>query len=827
MCRGFLAVILGLILTGIAPSHAQTIVTYASNATFSNPSAVAVDGSGNIYIASFAGSGGSHASVVKIAPGGTFLESFVPVPGDDPISAIALDASGNLYIADVASNQVFKATPAGVLSTFVDASAGLSIPAGLAVDAAGNLYVSNQGTNSISKVTPVGAVSTFVDGTNNLGRPCGLAFDGNGNLYVANLGSPIYGPPLTEGGNRAFSISLVTPGGVVNNFTNPSYPFTTDVEFDPQNLTVDHAGNLYVTVASGNLTDSPTPVYKITPTGTISRFDQTNFFAARGIGLDPSGNLVIADAAAGTVSRMTPADAVTTVFQSAVAAPVASVFDHSGNLYVANKGNNTISKVTPAGVVSIFVPASAALAKPEALAIDAQGNLYVGNAGPNGANATISKVTPSGAVSTFVGTGQGLNQPQALAFDANGNLFVANTESPSSTILEVSPSGTVSTFIPETAKLGVAGGLAFDASGNLYIADANMILKAGPTGSFSTFASLPGFAEFPEPLAFDTSGNLYVPVFVDDPNPNVGIVKVSPSETLTVAEQNTIGATTPQMGEPTGLVFDSTGRLYVTDPGSNSVLQMSFTPPPLVASILPGSRSVELGTTATVFGTMINATNAPLGECGVEMPVTALGTMTFQTTDPSTNALIGTPNTPVTIPANGVQSFVLAFPAVFAHVQTGLSPVFFCQNVTPAATVPGVDTVDLVFSSTPVADVIALSATPTNDGIIHIKNGVGAFAVATIDAGAAASLTAQTDTNGTSLPISVSMCQTNAQGQCLAPAASTVPVSFAANATPTFSVFVGASGTIPFAPATSRIFVRFEDAGGTSHGSTSVAVTTN
>jgi len=54
-----------------------------------------------------------------------------------------------------------------------------------------------------------------------------------------------------------------------------------------------------------------------------------------------------------------------------------------------------------------------------------------------------------------------------------------------------------------------------------------------------------------------------------------------------------------------------------------------------------------------------------------------------------------------------------------------------------------------------------------------------------------------------------------------------VPITYAQNGTPTFSIFVQASAAVPFAPATSRIFVRFLDGGGVSHGATSVAVTTN
>jgi hypothetical protein len=71
------------------------------------------------------------------------------------------------------------------------------------------------------------------------------------------------------------------------------------------------------------------------------------------------------------------------------------------------------------------------------------------------------------------------------------------------------------------------------------------------------------------------------------------------------------------------------------------------------------------------------------------------------------------------------------------------------------------------------------------------------------------------------------LCQTDpASGQCLAPPAASATLDDAAGATPTFSVFVQASGPVAPSPATARIFVRFKDSNGGLHGSTSVAVET-
>jgi hypothetical protein len=248
----------------------------------------------------------------------------------------------------------------------------------------------------------------------------------------------------------------------------------------------------------------------------------------------------------------------------------------------------------------------------------------------------------------------------------------------------------------------------------------------------------------------------------------------------------------------------------------------------LAAAVLPGGRSVQIGSDATVFATILNSANIGLNDCQVALPPSAPAglQLTYQTTDPATNALTGSPNTPVAIGANGSQTFLLDFKSSEAVNVTALPLYFDCDSTLPATSIAGVNTVDLVFSTTPIADIVALAATATNDGTVHVAGGAGAFAVATVDVGAAATLTASTDTGAATLPASITLCQTAASGQCLSPPAAAVPISFTANATPTFSIFVSSSSTIPFAPGSSRVFVRFEDAGGVSHGSTSVAVTT-
>jgi hypothetical protein len=88
-------------------------------------------------------------------------------------------------------------------------------------------------------------------------------------------------------------------------------------------------------------------------------------------------------------------------------------------------------------------------------------------------------------------------------------------------------------------------------------------------------------------------------------------------------------------------------------------------------------------------------------------------------------------------------------------------------------------------------------------------------------------MTATADTVSATLPIALSLCQTNpGTGTWLSPAAASVATLINANATPTFGIFVGVSGTVADSPGTNHVFVRFRDSAGTLRGATSVAVRT-
>ena len=165
-----------------------------TEAQFNIPTGVAVDSDGNLYVAdtdnhrirkitsagvvsTLAGSGarGHHDAIV------TEAEFAAP-------AGVAVDSSGNLYVADRNNHCIRKITPRGVVTTIAgdDTTAQLDSPNGVAVDSSGNLYVADTFNNRIRKITPEGVVSTFPDTTARFNEPRAVAVDSSGNLYVAD-----------------------------------------------------------------------------------------------------------------------------------------------------------------------------------------------------------------------------------------------------------------------------------------------------------------------------------------------------------------------------------------------------------------------------------------------------------------------------------------------------------------------------------------------------------------------------------------------------------------------------------------------------------------
>ncbi|MEE2526562.1 cytochrome c peroxidase [Hyphobacterium sp. HN65] len=254
----------------------------------------------------------------------------------------------------------------------------------------------------------------------------------------------------------------------------------------------------------------------------------------------------------------------------------------------------------------------------------------------------------------------------------------------------------------------------------------------------------------------------------------------------------------------------------------------------IVAAVLPSSRAVQTGETATAFATIINAGSSEAVNCRVEMSSGApAGSFSYQTTD-AANVATGTPDTPANIAPGAAQSFVFAFTPSAEYAGGDLPLVFICDNRSAAPQTPGVNSFWMSASNTPGADIVAVSDSGSAVGLNSLPGVVetidrqqnGAFVVAISSVGSAANLTARPVLSHDGITVTPSICQTDpGTGSCLEAPAASVDFSIGANATASFAVFIQDEVPVAYDPANNRVAVLFEE-GGALRGSTSLAVRT-
>lgn len=174
-----------------------------------------MDAAGNLYIADWQNSRirlvQADGTIRTLAGGGSGGDGGAATSAalNGP-SAVAVDRSGNLYIADTDNQRVRKVSLGGTISTVAGTGAFgysgdngpatgalLFSPSGVAVDAAQNLYLTDTGNTRIRKVNPAGTIATIAGGGVSLGdggpavsallaRPTGIALDPAGNLYFSD-----------------------------------------------------------------------------------------------------------------------------------------------------------------------------------------------------------------------------------------------------------------------------------------------------------------------------------------------------------------------------------------------------------------------------------------------------------------------------------------------------------------------------------------------------------------------------------------------------------------------------------------------------------------
>jgi uncharacterized protein (TIGR03437 family) len=546
----------------------------AASAELSSPAGVAVDSSGNLYIAD-----GPNARIRRVSPQG-IITTFAGT-GDSTILSpwqIAIDSKGNLYAAAGDQTNVRKIDPSGTITPVAgngqmgfsgdggEATAAMIVAIGVAVDGTGNLLIAGGG--KIRKVTPQGIISTLVDGTGASNQFTGgmLSIASDGTIYMADTANERV-LKFSSDGTGMEVVAGTGMTGFSDGCMQPGTPRAVDAQlFNPQSVLVNASGTVYI-ADSGN-----ERVRKVTPDGLIATVAGPN------AGFSGDGGPALA---------------------AGISNPQQIAVDSGGAIYIADSQNNRIRKITPDGLIqtiagdggptsaddpACFAPNAAFLRAPSGLAVDHAGKVFIADTGNN----RIREITAGRTVSTIAGTGQAgyagdggpaaaatLNGPSSLAVDGAGNLFVS--DSGNNVVREITPDGKI-----ESLSQTQAGGVAVDAAGNFYVGGPLFVYRKSPDGVIQVVAGTGDFQSsivpggpFNGPADLGFAGSIAI-----GPDGTLAVGDTEANRVLRVSASCAVDD--PAMETPGGVAYDAKGNFYVSGEYGSAVwmLPAGAVPPP-------------------------------------------------------------------------------------------------------------------------------------------------------------------------------------------------------------------------------------------------------
>jgi streptogramin lyase len=598
-----------------------------TKAKLSLPAGIVSDSKGNLFVldqgnnrirmiaatsnavSTFAGNGNANTVDGK----GTTTASF------RALNSIAIDKYDNLYVSQAIQGQSFirMITPDTVVTTIAKYATEdptcincdlINYPKGIAVDVTGNLFVSMGLGNQIVQITP----TTY---TISPALPAGLVFNGaTGSIsgtptaVQANTTYEITAKNVMGLSKTTISISVYNPNLPPKiSYTNTSFTFSTNSSINPLTPTITD-GNVGSDKSYNVSTFAGTGVQGVA-TGSLAT---AQFNKPRGIVINSNGDFIVSDRVGHRLRKIDiTADKVSiyggdgtadlkdgSLASAQFAEPSGMAYDRKGNLFVADYRYNSIRKIDGNGKVTTFAGSKtpgninanssfASFTNPTDVAINANGDLFIADNGNN----CIRKIDVVAAVTEFAGSdtpgltnNRGIfakfDHPTGLAFDGNGNLFVADNGN--NCIRKIDVNGNVSTFAGGTANtpglIDATGTnakfknpmyLTVDASGSIFVTDFNnnAIRKITVDGSVTTVAGLTGVQGVQD-------GNSTIATFY----------------------------------QPSGIVIDSTGVLYVADEGNNKIRSIRplggfYISPALPAGLTFNTMTGEISGTPTRAGT--------------------------------------------------------------------------------------------------------------------------------------------------------------------------------------------------------------------------------
>jgi sugar lactone lactonase YvrE len=503
---------------------------------FSMPFGVAVDASGNVYVADqgsamvseLTPSGGQYPTVgtgTQLAPGTAFNQP----------TGVTVDASGNVFVAD---DNVFEIAPGANTATKLATSTNFMGAIGVAVGAGGNIYVSIYGNSSLDEIVAsnglVSAGSSVVLVGNGFVETVGIATDAGGNLFIADYGAPAvkeYSLGITNLGSVNVSSSSAT---VLVPFT-----FTVGGTITWNVLTQGAANKDFVEVA-GSTTCLTSHTYSTGNTCSV---------AVKFSPLHPGQRM-------GSVQLVTGGKAIATALLKGSGSGPQIFFP----------SNNTLNTII------------GGFSEPMAVAVDGSGDVFV--ADYDSTHVGVWEIVAAGgqvsSSSVVQPVGSGIHNPYDVAVDGSGNVFVA--DSSFGTVWEiVAVNGQVSsssTVQQVGGSFASPFGVAVDGSGDVFVAAANdhkvweIVAVNGQVSSSSWVKQVGGTFTTPTRVAVDGSGNVFV---ADQSTSKVYEIEAVNGQVSSTSTVQQVGSS---FNGVYGMVVDASGDVFVSELGAGTVSEI-------------------------------------------------------------------------------------------------------------------------------------------------------------------------------------------------------------------------------------------------------------